>query len=284
MSRGKVRDIYDLGDSLLMVATDRLSAFDVVFSQPIPFKGLVLTQLSKFWFQNTKHIVDNHLISCDVEEFPDDLKIYYEDFKYRTMWVKKAIPIKAECVVRGYLDGSAFKDYEKTGGICGISLPGGLRKKDPLPEPVFTPATKAVSGHDENISFEEMKKIVGDDIAEKARSISLKVFSFGHKFLKERGIVLSDTKFEFGIDKNGNLILIDECLTPDSSRFWVAETYKPGYDSVSFDKQYVRDFLEKSDWDKTPPAPSLPPEVIENTTKKYLQAYEIITGEKCEKF
>ncbi len=277
---GKVRDIYDLGETILLVASDRLSAFDVVFSEPIPCKGTVLTQISKFWFENTSHIIGNHLISCDIDKYPDIVKKYKNELKSRSMLVKKAKTVKAECIVRGYLDGSAYKEYLKTGEICGIKLPEGLRKKDKLSEPVFTPTTKAESGHDENVTFDQLKELIGDEIAEQVRSVSIKIFNYGHEVMLKKGIILSDTKFEFGIDENGSLILIDECMTPDSSRFWVAETYKPDTESVSFDKQYVRDFLEKTDWDKKPPAPKLPENIIQKTTEKYIQAYELITGKK----
>lgn len=277
---GKVRDIYDLGDKILLVASDRLSAFDVVFSEPIPCKGVVLTQISKFWFEETKHIVKNHLISCDIEDFPPNIKKYADDLKNRSMLVKKTTPLKAECIVRGYLDGSAYKEYIKSGEVCGIKLPQNLQKKDKLPEPIFTPTTKAETGHDENITFDDLKNIIGSDIAKKVKDISIKLFSFGHDLMLKKGIILSDTKYEFGIDNDGNLILIDECMTPDSSRFWIAETYKPGMESVSFDKQYVRDYLERTNWDKKPPAPPLPKDVIEKTTEKYIQAYELVTGKK----
>lgn len=278
-SRGKVRDIYDLENYLLIVATDRLSAFDVVFPNPIPVKGIVLTQLSKFWFEQTSGIVENHLISADMTEFPKEVQRYREILRDRSMLVKKAIPLKAECVVRGYLDGSAYKDYLATGETSGVKLPEGMKQRDKFPEPLFTPATKAESGHDINISFEELKSLIDEDTAELVRSRSLDLYNFAHDMLLPKGLVLSDTKFEFGeIDKK--IILIDECLTPDSSRFWIKDSYIPDAEAISLDKQYVRSFLEETDWDKTPPAPSLPREVVKNTTAKYMAAYELITGEK----
>lgn len=275
---GKVREIYDLGKNLLLVASDRLSAFDVVFGEPIPCKGAVLTQISKFWFSNTSHIISNHYISSDIDEYPDEIKKYKDDLLHRSMLVKKAAPLKAECIVRGYLDGSAYKEYIKSGSLCGITLPKGLEKRNILPEPIFTPTTKAEQGHDENISFAELENILGAETAKKVKEASLALYKFGHDFLLNKGIILSDTKYEFGIIETGEVILIDECMSPDSSRFWVAETYKPGLESVSFDKQFVRDYLESINWDKNPPAPKLPQNVIEKTTEKYVQAYKLITG------
>lgn len=279
LARGKVRDIYDLGKYLLIVATDRISAFDVVFNEPIPYKGAVLTQLSKFWFTRTRDIVNTHFVSCDVEKFPPEVRRHTALLAHRSMLVHKAEPLKVECVVRGYLDGSAWKDYQKTGSVCGIELPSGLQQKQRLPEPIYTPATKASSGHDINISYEKTKRLVGDKVASYIRTKSLMLYSHAHEFVLSRGLVLSDTKFEFGI-RDEEIILIDECLTPDSSRFWMSESYRPGADSISLDKQYVRDYLEQLGWDKNPPPPPLPRKVIENTSERYRQAYKMITGKE----
>ncbi len=276
--RGKVRDIYNLDDRLLILATDRLSAFDVVFPNPIPWKGVVLTQLSRYWFKKTEHIVKNHVIAADVTEYPESLAEHKEILRGRSMLVKKANPLAVECVVRGYLDGSAWRDYERTGSVCGIELPEGLRQRDKLPTPIFTPATKATSGHDENITQEQAADIIGSDVLEFVRDTSIAIYSFAHEYLRERDLVLSDTKFEFGT-LNDDIILIDECLTPDSSRFWPADGYFPGGKSISLDKQYVRDYVEKIGWDKSPPAPELPEDVIAQTTERYLTAYKKITDE-----
>lgn len=276
LARGKVRDIYDLGEYLLIVATDRISAFDVVFAEPVPYKGAVLTQLSRFWFMKIRDMVRTHFVTCDVEKYPSEAKRHKALLAHRSMLVHKAEPLKVECVVRGYLDGSAWKDYQQTGSVCGIELPPGLEQKQKLPEPIFTPATKASSGHDMNISFERAKRLVGDKVARFVRSKSLMLYSHGHEFVLPRGLVLSDTKFEFGI-RDDELILIDECLTPDSSRFWIRDSYRPGTDSISLDKQYVRDYLEQLGWDKNPPPPPLPRKVTENTSERYRQAYKMIT-------
>jgi phosphoribosylaminoimidazole-succinocarboxamide synthase len=278
LGRGKVRDIYEVGEYLLLVATDRLSAFDVVFPDPIPLKGIVLTQLSRFWFEKIAHLVDNHFVTSDVELFPDPLRKYENILRHRSMLVKRATPLKVECVVRGFLDGSAWREYETTGAISGVHLPPDMRKKDRLPEPIFTPATKATSGHDENISFAQVKTIVGSDLARLLRRISTELYTFARDFVEPRNLILSDTKFEFGTigDK---LILIDECLTPDSSRYWLKDSYHPNIESISLDKQYVRDFVEQLGWNKKPPAPQLPENVILNTSARYLQAYRLITGE-----
>lgn len=282
--RGKVRDIYDLGDALLIVATDRLSAFDVVFPTPIPWKGIVLTQLSLFWFDKTAHNVKNHLITGDVDKYPESLRPYKELLRGRSMLVRKARPLAIECVVRGYLDGSAWREYQTTGQVCGIKLPKGLRQRDKLPEPIFTPATKATSGHDENITHSQAAEIVGTKTFEQVKNISIAIYKFAHEYIQERGLILSDTKFEFGF-VGDELILIDECLTPDSSRFWEKEGYYPDGKSISLDKQYVRDYVEKIGWDKSPPAPPLPDDVIAQTTERYLTAYKLITGEDLmEKF
>lgn len=280
--RGKVRDVYDLGEALLIVATDRLSAFDVVLPDPIPMKGTVLTQISKFWFDRTGHIVRNHLISTNVDEYPAECAPYAEDLRGRSMLVRKTQPLAIECVVRGYLTGSGLKEYRKTQSVCGIALPEGLVDGSMLPEPLFTPSTKAEVGHDENIDFEAAAGIVGRDLAQKASDLSIALYSFARDYAKERGIIIADTKFEFGVDADGELILIDEALTPDSSRFWPMDGYAPGQSQPSFDKQYVRDYLEAVQWDKTPPAPALPAEAIAKTTEKYLEAYRLVTGEELK--
>lgn len=272
ISRGKVRDVYSLNNEMLMVSTDRVSAFDVVFSEGIPWKGAVLNSLSAFWFEKTKGIIPNHFISTEV---PKGLPSF---LKGRSMVVKKTAPLKIEAVVRGYLTGSGWKDYQKTGKVCGIPLPPGLKNGSRLPEPIFTPSTKAEAGHDINISFEEAKKIVGNEDAEYVRMKSLALYRFAHEYLLKRGFVLADTKFEFG--RLGNeIILIDECITPDSSRYWDKAEYEKGK-LVSSDKQYLRDYLETLDWDKAPPPPPIPPDVIQNLSRKYLDAYERITGHK----
>ena len=272
LTRGKVRDIYDLDDKLLLVATDRISCFDVVLPTPILGKGRVLTEMSVFWFNNTEHIVGNHFETTDLSGVPvesDDLR----DVQGSAMVVKKAAPLPIEAVVRGYLAGSAWAEYERHGTACGIKTPSGLRKCDKLPEPIFTPATKAEQGnHDENILFSQMQKIVGNDTAEAVRRISLALYAFAASYAAERGIIIADTKFEFGYDNSGNLILIDEVLTPDSSRFWPADEYEPGRDQASFDKQYVRDYLESVGFNRTQPAPELPDAVVRRTTKKYMDA------------
>ena len=274
-ARGKVRDIYDLGGKLLIVATDRLSAFDVILPTPIPEKGRVLTQLSLFWFELMKDVVPNHVISGT--EFPAPFDKFGEELAGRAMLVRKTKPLPIECVVRGYVSGSGWKDYRVSGKICGIALPTGLRESDRLPEPIFTPATKAVSGHDENISFEQAEKLVGKELAEKVREVSLELYRRAAAHAEPRGIILADTKFEFGL-WNGELMWIDEALTPDSSRFWPAARYSPGGPQASFDKQFVRDYLERMRWPKTPPGPELPSEVVEATREKYREAYRILTG------
>lgn len=276
--RGKVRDVYDLGESLLIVATDRLSAFDVVLPDPIPMKGTVLTQISKFWFDRTGHIVRNHLVSTNVDEYPTACTPHADQLRGRSMLVRKTQPLAIECVVRGYLTGSGLKEYRKTQSVCGIALPEGLVDGSMLPEPLFTPSTKAEVGHDENIDFEAAAGIVGRELAQKASDLSIALYRFARDYAKEHGIIIADTKFEFGVDANGELILIDEALTPDSSRFWPMDGYAPGQAQPSFDKQYVRDYLEAVQWDKTPPAPTLPAEVIAKTTQKYLEAYHLVTG------
>ncbi len=282
LSRGKVRDIYDLGDALLMVASDRISAFDVVMDEPVPDKGKVLTKMSVFWFKRTKELVTNHLITANAEEFPEVLKPFSAQISERSMLVKKAEPLAVECVVRGYLAGSGVKDYLEFGTVCGIKLPGGLKESEKLPEPIFTPSTKAERGlHDINISFEEAASIVGKETAERVKDISIKLYLSGADMALERGIIIADTKFEFGL-LDGELILIDEVLTPDSSRFWPADEYEPGRPQNSFDKQFLRDYLNSLDWGKAPPPPKLPAEIIAKTRARYLKALEIITGERLK--
>jgi phosphoribosylaminoimidazole-succinocarboxamide synthase len=267
--RGKVRDIYDLGDELLFVATDRISAFDYVLGSGIPDKGKVLTQLSAFWFERTRHIVPNHVVSTDVPEFPG-----------RAMRVRKTTPILIECVARGYLSGSGWKDYQTTGVVCGVALPPGLRESDRLPEPIFTPATKAASGHDINISEEEAGRLVGETLVATLRDLTLKLYAFGTAHAERRGIILADTKFEFGLIDNTEIILIDEVMTPDSSRYWPSDQYVPGQAQPSFDKQFVRDYLERIRWNKQPPVPSLPDDVVMRTREKYLEAHRRLTGQE----
>ncbi|HEV2320160.1 MAG TPA: phosphoribosylaminoimidazolesuccinocarboxamide synthase [Verrucomicrobiae bacterium] len=278
---GKVREIFDLGDRLLFVASDRISAFDVIMPNGIPRKGEVLTQISYFWFRQTESFQPNHLVSKSGDALPSDLQPFAGKIGGRYMIVKKCKPLAIECIVRGYLAGSGWKEYQKSQTVCGIKLPGGLKESSELPEPLFTPSTKAESGHDENISFEQAIKIAGADIAEQARSASLKIYNFARDYARKRGIIIADTKFEFGLDgSTGKLVLIDEVLTPDSSRFWPADQYAPGKGQPSFDKQFVRDYLETLDWDKTPPGPKLPDDVVSKTTAKYLEAYERLTGKK----
>jgi len=274
-ARGKVRDIFDLGDNLLIVATDRLSAFDVVMPTPIPDKGRVLTQLSLFWFDLLRDIVPNHFLSATV--FPAPFDVHREQLAGRSMLVRKTQPLPIECVVRGYLSGSGWKEYQATQKVCGISLPSGLLESGKLPEPIFTPATKAASGHDENISFENAARIVGRSIADKVRDISLQIYGRAAAYAAPRGVILADTKFEFGL-LNNELVWIDEALTPDSSRFWPAAQYQPGGPQPSFDKQFVRDYLERIRWPKVPPGPELPPDVVAATRAKYREAYRLLTG------
>ena len=274
---GKVREMFDLGDSLLMVASDRISAYDVVLPNGIPLKGEVLTMFSHFWFERVADLVPNHLLAKADEPLPQAVQSHAEQIGRRAMVVKKAQPLAIECVVRGYLAGSGWKEYQKQGTVCGISLPEGLDNSSKLPEPIFTPATKAEEGHDENISFEEAINIVGKDIAEQARDLSIKIYNRGRDHAAEKGIIIADTKFEFGIFE-GELILIDEVLTPDSSRFWPADLYAPGKSQPSFDKQFVRDYLETLDWDKNPPGPELPEDIVQKTSEKYIEAYTRVTG------
>ena len=278
-ARGKVRDIYDLGDKLLIVATDRLSAFDVILPTPIPDKGRVLTQLSLFWFRLLEDVIPNHVLSAT--DFPAPFDKFKAELAGRSMVVRKAQPLPIECVVRGYVSGSGWKDYRVTGKICGIPLPSGLHESDRLPEPIFTPATKAASGHDENISFERAAALVGKELAAKVRAISLEIYRRAAAYAEPRGIILADTKFEFGL-LHDELLWIDEALTPDSSRFWSAAQYSPGGPQASFDKQFVRDYLERMQWPKTPPGPELPPEVVEATRAKYREAYRILAGRELD--
>ena len=278
-ARGKVRDVYDLGDRLLIVATDRLSAFDVILPSPIPDKGRVLTQLSLFWFPMLENVIPNHVLSAT--DFPPPFDNFKDELAGRSMVVRKTQPLPIECVVRGYVSGSGWKDYRVTGKICGIRLPVGLRESDRLPEPIFTPATKASSGHDENISFEQAATLIGKKLAEKVRAVSLEIYRRAAAYAEPRGIILADTKFEFGL-LNSELIWIDEALTPDSSRFWSAAHYSPGGPQASFDKQFVRDYLERMQWPKTPPGHELPPEVVEATRAKYREAYRILAGRELD--
>jgi phosphoribosylaminoimidazole-succinocarboxamide synthase len=276
---GKVRDIFDLGDRLLFVATDRISAFDCIMPNGIPRKGEVLTQISYFWFGQTERFQPNHLISRPDDPLPPNLQPFAAVVERRSMIVKKAQPLAIECVVRGYLAGSGWKEYRHNQTVCGIKLPTGLKESSELPEPIFTPATKAETGHDENISFEQAAALVGKDIASRVRAASLNIYNYARDYARKRGIIIADTKFEFGL-LGSELLLIDEVLTPDSSRFWPADQYQPGEGQPSFDKQFVRDYLETLDWNKTPPAPALPEDVVARTEAKYLEAYERLTGRK----
>jgi phosphoribosylaminoimidazole-succinocarboxamide synthase len=276
--RGKVRDIYDLGDQLLIVATDRISAFDVVMPNPIPDKGTVLNQISRFWFETMREVVPNHMISTEVEDFPEECQRYHPLLEGRTMLVKKAQPLPVECVVRGYLSGSGWKDYKRTGEICGVTLPPGLRESSRLEKPIFTPATKEELGaHDENIPFEKAADMIGLGLAERVREISLSLYERALDFAEVQGILIADTKFEFGL-LDDRLVLIDEVLTPDSSRFWPKDQYRPDRPQKSFDKQFLRDYLLTLDWDQSPPAPELPQHIIEKTREKYLEAYRRLVG------
>ncbi len=280
-AQGKVRDIYDLGDKLLMVATDRISAFDYILEDEIPHKGAVLTQISLFWLEQLKDVIGNHLISADVADLPEQFKPYADYLRGRFMLVKKAEMFPVECIVRGYLAGSGLKEYQKQGTVCGIQLPDGLVNSSKLPEPIFTPSTKAEIGdHDENISFERCAEILGEDAATQLRDLAIKVYSVARDHAAENGIIIADTKFEFGVI-DGQIILADEVLTPDSSRFWPGDAYEPGRDQASFDKQYVRDWLN-ANWDRQGNPPHLPQEVIERTSQKYIAAYEKISGKKFE--
>ena len=275
--RGKVRDLYDFEDKLLIVSTDRISCFDVVLPTGIPHKGEILTELSRFWFNFTKDIIDNHLISTLTDEFPETLFKYRKEIEGRSMLVKRTKPVSVECIVRGYLSGSGWKEYKETQSICGVKLPKGLRESDKLPEPIFTPSTKEETGHDINVTQEYIEKGIGKDLATKLKDISIALYNKASKYAESKGIIIADTKFEFGIIGD-DVILIDEVLTPDSSRFWPKDAYEPGKSQPSFDKQFVRDYLETLDWDKTSPGPELPEEIVSKTAEKYLQALKMLAG------
>jgi len=277
--RGKVRDVYDLGDKLLIISSDRISCFDLVLPTPIPYKGIVLNQISQFWFSFTKDIIENHLLSADVQNYPEPLKEYTDILKDRSMLVKKSRPLAIECIVRGYLSGSGWKEYQQKGSVCGQKLPEGLQESEKLPQPIFTPSTKADVGHDLNIDDQAAIKITGRDVYEQAKSRSLAIYQKASEYALKRGIIIADTKFEFGLFQD-KLILIDEVLTPDSSRFWPVDSYAKGRGQASFDKQFVRDYLEGLGWDKNPPAPDLPPDIVQKTSEKYLEAYAMLTGQK----
>ena len=279
--RGKVRDVYAVDDErLLIVATDRISAFDCVLPTPIARKGEVLTALSQFWFDKLGHVVANHLLTSDISQMPENIQRHSQVLARRSMLVKRAEVFPVECVVRGYLVGSGWKDYLKTGEVCGHKLPENLQESAELPQPLFTPSTKAEEGHDENISEAQVRDIVGAEATALLRDTSLRLYSEARSYARQRGIIIADTKFEFGLDKNGELVLIDEVLTPDSSRFWPADQYQPGRSQPSFDKQFVRDYLETLDWDKKPPAPAIPPEVAQATTERYVEAYKLLAGKE----
>jgi phosphoribosylaminoimidazole-succinocarboxamide synthase len=278
LHRGKVRDVYEIdAERVLLVATDRISAFDCILPTLIPRKGEVLTQLSAFWFEKTREITRNHLITANFDEMPSDIR-RHEELRGRSMLCKKAEVFRVECVVRGYLEGSGWKDYKEKGGVCGHDLPKDLKQCDRLLEPIFTPSTKAAEGHDQNINQIEFSKLVGHDTAGDLKRRTLAIYDFARKFAKERGIIIADTKFEFGLDKDGRIMLVDEILTPDSSRFWAAVAYEPGHAQASFDKQFVREYLETLEWDKTPPAPALPEDVCIATSERYLEAFRLLTG------
>jgi len=282
VSRGKVRDIYDLGDRLLIVATDRISAFDNVFPNPISDKGKVLNQLSEFWFLRNERVILHHLEEVDVEYFPESLREHSDVLRGRSALVRKLKMLPIECVARGYLAGSGWKEYREAGTVCGIRLPGGLRESDRLPETIFTPATKAESGHDENIPFREAERLVGADLAAEVRDKTIQLYETCAEYARQRGVIIADTKFEFGVDEDGTLRIADEMLTPDSSRFWPAGSYEPGRGQASLDKQFVRDYLESIGWNKQPPVPDLPPEIVEGTRARYLEIFKILTGRDLE--
>jgi phosphoribosylaminoimidazole-succinocarboxamide synthase len=279
--RGKVRDIYDLGEHFLIVATDRLSAFDVVLPTPIANKGKVLTQMSSFWFDHFKNFVPNHVVSTSVDDYPKQLHAFRDQLEGRSMLVRKAKVFPVECVARGFLTGSGLKDYNKTGSVCGIALPAGLKDSDRLPQPIFTPSTKAETGHDENISEEEAGKIIGKENIQRLKELTLSLYSRGVEYALTRGIIICDTKFEFGVI-NGEITIVDEMLTPDSSRFWPADRYSPGKPQPSFDKQFVRDYLERVKWNKQPPAPELPEDIVKATSAKYVEALRLVTGRELK--
>lgn len=277
--KGKVRNVYDLGNELLIVVTDRLSAFDVVFDDLIPNKGRVLNSISQFWFDYTRDVIPNHVVTVDVSQYPAGLSRFAEELSGRSMIVRKVKMVEAECIVRGYLEGSGLKEYNATGTVCGIRLPAGLKQCQKLPEPIFTPSTKASEGHDENVSFEVLEERIGPELAKQLRDVSIALYEKASRHAESKGIILADTKFEFGI-LDGRLVVADEIFTPDSSRFWEMADYEPGRPQKSFDKQFVREYLEEIKWDKKPPAPKLPEYVIKNTEAKYIEAYERITGKK----
>jgi phosphoribosylaminoimidazole-succinocarboxamide synthase len=280
--RGKVRDVYDLGQHLLIVATDRISAFDYILGSPIPDKGKVLTQLSAFWFDHVGDLVPHHVVAVDVDQFPAVCKPHRETLRGRSMLVRKTNPLTIECVARGYIIGSGWKDYQKTGAVCGITLPQGLKEAERLPQAIFTPATKAETGHDENISEGQAAALVGEDVLKRVKELTLEIYSRGVEHADEKGIIIADTKFEFGQLPDGSLMLIDEVLTPDSSRFWPKDEYRTGGSPPSFDKQFVRDYLERIGWNKQPPVPTLPDDVVQRTRDKYVEAYRRITGSELE--
>jgi phosphoribosylaminoimidazole-succinocarboxamide synthase len=282
--QGKVRDIYQVGGALLMIATDRISAFDYVLGSGIPDKGKVLTQLSAFWFERTAHIVPNHLITTDPAQYPRNLEHYDELLSGRSMLVRRTNPVPLECVARGYLSGSGWKDYLSTGSVCGVRLPAGLQESERLPSPIFTPATKATSGHDINISDGEAGRLVGADLVSRLRDLTLALYNFGAAHAEECGIILADTKFEFGLSEDGGILLIDEVMTPDSSRYWPKDLYNPGRPQPSFDKQFVRDYLEAIHWNKQPPVPTLPADVVIRTREKYIEAFRRLTGRELAVF
>ncbi|HUT22926.1 MAG TPA: phosphoribosylaminoimidazolesuccinocarboxamide synthase [Sumerlaeia bacterium] len=284
ITRGKVRDIYDLGEHLLLVATDRISTFDVVFPNGVPDKGRILTQISRFWFEKLARVTPSHVVSFDVADFPKETRPYAGQLEGRSLLCKKAKPLEIECVVRGYLDGSAWTEYQKTGGkiASGHELPAGLRQRSKLPKPIFTPATKAAEGHDINLTLEQAAEIVGKDVFEDVQARSIRLYQTAHDFLRERNITLCDTKFEFGRRDDGSIIWIDEALTPDSSRFMVRDSYSPDAEPVSFDKQFVRDWVVSTGWDKTPPAPEIPDDIVEQTRQRYLEVYRLITGKTLD--
>jgi phosphoribosylaminoimidazole-succinocarboxamide synthase len=282
-AKGKVRDIYEAGDNLLMVASDRISAFDVILPTAIPDKGRVLTGLSVFWFARTADLVPNHLLTADVDEFPESFSEHRDELAGRGMLVKRAQVVPIECVARGYLSGSGWKEYQKAGAVCGVALPAGLSESDRLPEPIFTPSTKATEGHDENITLEQAAEIVGEGLAQRLKELTLTLYEFGADLARARGIILADTKFEFGF-VDGELILVDEVLTPDSSRFWPADRYQPGGPQPSFDKQFVRDWLDEAGWNHEPPPPELPATVVGQTAVRYREAYERLTGQSFDEY
>jgi phosphoribosylaminoimidazole-succinocarboxamide synthase len=287
--RGKVRDVYEIGDQLLIVATDRISAFDYVLGSGIPDKGKVLTQLSGFWFERMGDLVPHHLVSMDPDEFPEPARAHADVLRGRTMLVRRTDPVPIECVARGYLSGSGWKEYQKTGRVCGVKLPSGLTESDRLPEPIFTPATKADSGHDENISEQEAGRLVGEPLVARLKALTLEIYRRGAAHAESKGIIVADTKFEFGLARrsgenvdSGEIVLIDEVLTPDSSRFWPEALYRPGRSQPSFDKQYVRDYLEEIHWNKQPPVPSLPDDVVRRTREKYVEAFSLLSGRQLK--